>query len=42
MQITPENTHLHQKMRILSIIFLFLGSERGTWHSAPPPYASAV
>ena len=41
MQITPKNTHLHLKIRILFIIFLFLGSEGGAMAQClPPPYAS--
>jgi len=34
-QITPKNTHLHLKIRILFIIFSFLGSEGG--HGTVPP-----
>jgi len=41
MQIKPGNTHLHLKVRILFIHFIFLGSEG--WAIAQclsPPYAS--
>jgi len=36
MQITPKNTHLHLKIRILFIIFLFLGSEGGAMAQCLP------
>jgi len=34
-KITRKNTHLQLKLRILFILFLFLGSEGGAWHSGP-------